>query len=350
MKRLGLPGIGLTAALIILLGTAPAALADSPVWDNFNQPFSVATAPGAPNAKWFYFSAGPFVGDDGSATTGSSRLRVVAVGTNPTTGQPAFTKTLAPESQNGGLPGGIDHVKWLVYMNHLASSGFPGFDAVPGRELTCEATLGGRTFGTAGQPFGAAVANPNDDLRLAATAMNVIDFDTFMVFDFFLTNERIYAFYEHLPFGRGGTYGNYAAFSYAIPVAARSQGDLHRLAIAYDKGAGTVRWLIEGKEVFRVSAIGMPIDRRYQVLDHGGTPAIFSPNQLDCGMGMFTLLDAGAGPSRLELVRLSETPGFYFNPRTGGVPSFVDIASLPGSRLFGQGAELWAKKYSVYSR
>jgi hypothetical protein len=247
------------------------------------------------------------------------------------------------------LPGGIDHVKWLVYMNHLASSGFPGFDAVPGRELTCEATLGGRTFGTAGHPFGAAVADPDDDLRLAAAALNAIDFETFMVFDFFLTNKRLYAVYEHLPFARA-TFGDYAAFTHAIPVAERDPGDLHKLAIAYDKAAGTVRWLLEGEEVFRVDAIGLPLGPRHKVLDHGGTPARFSPDQLDCGMGTFTLLDGSRGPAGRGLVRLSDAPGFYLNPRTGGPGSFLDDASLPGSRLFGQGAELRVEQYRVSSR
>ena len=124
-------------------------------------------------------------------------------------------------------------------MNHFSSGGYPGFDALPGKQLVCQSTVSGQTFGTAANPFGAAVTNPQDDLRLASVAMNVIDFHTFMVFDVFYTNQRIYAFYEHLPFqraslGGSGEFGDYAAFSYAIPIATRTPGDFHTVAVAYN--------------------------------------------------------------------------------------------------------------------
>jgi hypothetical protein len=319
------------------------------VWDTFRGGFNVG-APGS-SAKWFYFGAPGFVADDGRTATGKGGgLLVVAKGQNPTTGLPAFTKTVAQEQQSG-LPGAFDHVKWLVYMNHFSSRGYPGFDALPGKQLVCQSTIAGQTFGTAANPFGAAVANPDDDLRLASVAMNVIDFDTFMVFDVFFTNRHIYAFYEHLPFARaefGGPYDRYAAFSYAIPIASRSPGDVNTVAVAYDKAAGTVRWLVDGKTKFTVDRIGFRIDRRFMLLDHGGTEEPFSPNQLDCGMGMFTLLD-GHGPQHEGLVQLSSTPNFYFNPEVGEPTpeTFVDPTSAESSRLFGQGAALEVRNPSV---
>jgi hypothetical protein len=336
-------------------GAAAAADEYALVWDDFRRGFSV----GAPDAKWFYFATGPFVGDDGIASTApAGGLTVRARGTHPTTGKPAFTRTLGQEGaadNPAGLPGGVDHVKWLAYMNHLASSGFPGFDAVEGRELAIQAGFSGESFGTAGHPFRAAVSNPNDDLRLAAAAMNTIDFDTFMVFDLFVTNQRIYAFYERLPFGRNQNgYGNYAAFSYMIPVATRRPGEWHDLKIAYDRSAGTVRWLVNQREVFRVSKIGRRIDPQYLTLDHGGEEADVAPKQLDGGMGLFTLLD-GFRPSNQALVRLSSARGFYRNVGTGqpadpGTGYFLDETSAPGSRLFGQGAELRVRAVAVSSR
>jgi hypothetical protein len=121
------------------------------------------------------------------------------------TGEPAFTSTVVSESdpRSVGLPGGVDHVKWLVYANPCRAVATP--DSIPTHQgkVGCEAWIGGRTYGTSGHPFGSAVSNASDDLRLAAFAMNTIDVETFMVFDFFMTNEGIYAFYERLPFGRG---------------------------------------------------------------------------------------------------------------------------------------------------
>jgi Family of unknown function (DUF6081) len=323
---------------------------DARLWDDFRGGFSVGT----PDAKWFYFASGSYVGDDGiAAPAGDGGLTVRARGTNPTTGGPAFTRTLGQEGaadNPDALPGGLDHVKWLVYMNHLASSGVPGFDAVAGRELAFQTRLSGGSFGTAGHPFGAAVSDPGDDPRLAAAAMAAIDFDTCMVFDLFLTNRRIYAVYERLPFARG-RYGNYAAFSYLIPVATRTPDAWHAVRIAYDKAAGTVRWLVDHREVFCVTRIGRRLDRQYLTLDHGGIETDVSPDQLDGGLGLFTLLD-GYRPSSTALVRLSEADGFYDNVGTGHVAApgtgyFRDEQSAPGSRLFGQGAELRAQACAV---
>ena len=251
-------GSGIVILLAIVLATATLALGAETafsqgarpyrtVWDDFRTGFSVTSTPGAPGARWFYSSAGPYVGDDGLATTSDRGLRVVPKGTNPRTGQPAFTRTLGQEPSNGGLPGGLDHVKWLVYANNIASTTYPGFDAVPGQDLACETWLSGRTFGTAGHPFGARVRNPNDDLRLSGVAFNAIDFETFLVADFFVTNERIYALYERLLFGRpssGGTLGEYASFTFTVPVGTRSIGDQHHLKIAYDRSRGIMRWLV----------------------------------------------------------------------------------------------------------
>jgi hypothetical protein len=324
----------------------------SVLWDDFRGGFSV----GSPSAKWFYFAFGPFVGNDGIATTSSAgSLTVRAAGTNPETGRPAFTSTLGQETDSTdnpfGLPGGIDHVKWLVYANHLSSRGVPGFDAVSGQELSFESRFSGESFGTAGHPFGNAVGDAADDLRLGGPAMNGIDFETFMVFDFFLTNKRIYAFYERLPFGRTAS-DTYAAFSYQIPVGTRTPGASHALKIAYNKAAGIVSWLVDGNEVFRVTRIGRRIDSQYLTLDHGGTERDVSPNQLAGGMGLFTLLD-GYRPSNKALVRLSSIAGTYYDVASPGTVAgnkyFADDKSVHGSRLFGQGAELRVQKYVVSS-
>src|SRR5262249_15246750 len=102
MRTLGL--LTLAAALTGAL-LAPSARADDLLWDDFHHGFTVDT----PTARWFHFSAGPFVADDGIPSTSAHGLSVVSSGTNPQTGQPAFTKTVAQEEVNGGLPGGLDH-------------------------------------------------------------------------------------------------------------------------------------------------------------------------------------------------------------------------------------------------
>lgn len=317
------------------------------LYDDFRNGFSAASG----TDKWDYFGFGPaFTGNDGIESTSSAGLRVVSKGVNPSTGKPAFTSTVVQETSQAslGLPGGVDHVKWLVYSSQLSSRGYPGFDATTSRQVGCEAWVGGQTYGTSGHPFGNAVVDANDDLRLAAFALNTIDVETFMVFDFFITNEGIYAFYERLPFGRGEVLGDYAAFSFAKRVSDNCPGELHKLGISYDKASNTVVWEVDGREVQRVSRVGLPIDRSNMVLDHGGTPTEVSLNQLNCGMGLFTLLDANT-VGRGGLAKLSTTPGFYYNPAVGQptAETFADPNSVDGSRLFGQGAEINVKKYNI---
>jgi hypothetical protein len=292
-------------------------------WDDFSEGFRDS----GPDARWSYSAAGPHVADDGEATTGLGGLRVVS--------RP-FTRTLAPEQENEfGLPGTLDHVKWLAFTTHTASTGVPGFDALPGQELAFETSFTGRTHGTDGHPFGAAVLA--DDLRLAAVAFNAFDQETFLVFDFFLTNTQIYAIYERLPFAREAL-GAYAAFSYAIPVATRSTGDRHSLKFAYARSAGVVRWLIDGIEVFRVSRIGYHLPgREHLVLDHSGTESAAEPRQLNAGLGIFTLLDATGPVGGPGLVQISTAEGYY-----PAAQPFLDPASKKTSRLFGQGAEFTA--------
>jgi hypothetical protein len=77
-------------------------------------------------------------------------------------GEPAFSKTSPGTSD--------DHVKWMADTRHLSSNSVPGFDAVPGQELRCGMWARGRTFGTAANPFGSAVRDPDADLRLASDA------------------------------------------------------------------------------------------------------------------------------------------------------------------------------------
>jgi len=190
------------------------------------------------------------------------------------------------------------------------------------------------------------VSNSQTDPRLASFAMNTIDHESYMVFDFMFTNEKIYAIYERLPFGRSAT-NNYAAFTYAIPVGTRTRNGSHQVSITYNRSSGTVSWKLNGTEVYSVNTIGRRLPRQYMVIDHGGTEQWVDMRQLNCGMGMFTLLDAsmsgGAG-----LVRLSSNSNFYYLPSVGtSALSFVDEASQQSSRLFKQGAAFTVGAYSV---
>jgi uncharacterized protein DUF6081 len=320
------------------------------VWDDFKNGFAVG-APGDADALWFYYGFGPYVGDDGIVETSGDGLRVRSSGTNPSSGEPAFVRTLAQESVNGsGMPGTLEHVKWLAFTNRKASSGVNGFDAEPGAVLTFETWMTGRTFGTAGHPFGEHVTNPDDDMRLASVGMPLLDEETSVIVDFFLSNEQVYVVYERLPFSRQQM-GNYAAFVYQIPVARRTPDQEHHFTISYDRAAGLVRWLLDGTEVYTVDKIGCHLDsRQYLMVDHGGDEVCVEPRQLNAGMGMFASLDYAA-PGRTALVRVSDSEGYYYSTETGppAPQRFLDDKSLETNRLFGQGAQIGVRRYVVSS-
>jgi hypothetical protein len=320
------------------------------VWDDFQDGFAVG-APGDPAARWFFYGFGPYVGDDGVVETSADGLRVRSGGTNPSSGEPAFVRTLAQEGTNGvGLPGTLDHVKWLAFANRTASTGFHGFDAEPGAELSFETWMSGRTFGTAGHPFGEHVTDPDDDMRLASVGMPLLDEETSLIVDFFLSNEQVYVVYERLPFSRPQL-GNYAAFVYQIPVARRTPEQEHHFRISYDRSAGLVRWFLDDAEVYRVDRLGHHLDsRQYLMVDHGGDEVRVEPRQLSAGMGMFASLDYAA-PGRTALVRVSDAEGYYYSTETGppAPQRFLDDQSLESNRLFGQGAQLAVRRYVVSS-
>ncbi len=90
------------------------------VWDDFRNGFSTS----GPDARWSYVTVGSYVANDGVITTSQHGLQVVSSGRKHDTGQPAFVHTVAHEEDNGhGLPGTLDHVKWLAFTNHTASTG-----------------------------------------------------------------------------------------------------------------------------------------------------------------------------------------------------------------------------------
>ncbi|UNO43004.1 DUF6081 family protein [Streptomyces sp. MST-110588] len=319
------------------------------IWeDDFSKGFLTE----GPRARWIFLPFGSGVGLDGKATTSRRGLQVVSGGTNSVSHQPAFTLTLG-QNDPSKLPGNLDHVKWLANVNVKSTGGVLGFDTAPGSEVSYETWMSGVSYGTDGHPFGNAVDDAQDDLRLASMGFSAQDLESGVAFDFYLTNKSVYVFYERLPNNRAQL-GNYAAFLYTIPVARRSPRDEHHCRISYDRSRGLARWFLDGKEVLRVDRIGHRLDsRRFMMLDHGGVEQTVQLKQLELSLGLFTTLDGGRpGRAGSGLVRLTTEAGHYFDPAVGEpTPErFRDEASAPGSRLWGQGAGLNVRRVRVTRR
>jgi hypothetical protein len=296
---------------------------------------------------------GVITADDGVVTPAVPGVGGVQIASQP------FTQSIPPVGVDGPVPTGtLDHPKFLA----LTQCAFP-IVGTPEIETYFEVEAAAFTQGTQNNPFGAPfVADPFDDLRLAASALVTIDLNTFMVADMFFTNGGVYALYERLESGRTPT-NNYASFTDAVKVATRDRvnpaNDVVNVGIGWTSQA--IRWYVNRREVRRIDRIGFRAPNYQQVvlIDRGGQDQLVVPQSVSVGLGNFTLLDAfrpnnfaGTYVPGLTfnnpLVLLSSIPGLYRNPFvvdpvTGEfVPldpaDFVDPLDLSESRIFGQGA------------
>ncbi|MBD0741976.1 hypothetical protein BG418_10820 [Streptomyces sp. CBMA152] len=298
--------------------------------DDFRQGFDTA-------ARW---QVPPL--EKAAVTCSHDGLTVTPAGVDHVTGRPVFTHSA---DQDGVASGIGDHIKWVALVGGSGSER-KAFEVPATGRLDCSMSMSAVSLGGERHPFGDAVPDPDSDVRLATAVMITMDPVSHIVCDFVLTNTRIYALYERVP----SPGSSYAAFSYAVPVAARTPEQWHGLTIRVEDGGRRVVWRVDGGEVLRVGRLGHRLpDRRHMLLDHGGEEG--EPvrlGRLVCGIAMLTMLD-GAGPDGRGLVRLNPAPDHYFSPRQGAphAQEFVDGQSLPQSRSWGAGAVLKVREVAV---
>lgn len=294
-----------------------------------------------PNKEWSYFQVGNFVGND--AVLSSSCCGGLTVNSYP------FTKYAIGQ-------GILDHVKFLLICNQPFSVPSTG-------EIAFNAIISAETFKVNDHPFGAQVLDPQSDLRLAVAAFNVFCLECGLVFDFFITNTKVYALYERLDIARGA-YGPYAAYTFVVPVLNITPNSKHLYTIAFNGEQKSVRWLIDGKEVYKAYNIGTLLSRQFMVLDLGGQEEIMFPGQLNVGFGTFTVLD-GYSPCNVLAPALDggsicqfpaneqgltqlTTLGYELNPRNGVTPAtFVTDGTNVGDHIWGQGVVMQIEKIFV---
>ena len=305
--------------------------------DDFSQGFLEGKKTGS---MWKVFKMGPVKADDGIVTVKDNVLHVVPKGVNHETGLPAFSGTASK-----GMMGKNDHMKWNCNAQYK-SGRKSGVELVSGKTLVVEAVIGVNSFGMENHPFGSLVEDPKGDPRLGAGVLVTQDLPTMTIFDFFVTENQIFAVYERAELLRLFK-GRYASFSFAVPIASHKKGDFNTLSLKFNKEKNTVQWYVDGEMKYELLKPGCIIDRQYMLIDNGGKDTIINLTRINAALGMFSLMDGarkGTG-----LVNLSGSKGF-FNPQVGEPqpPVFFDEESKKESRLFGQGVELMCKDFSIY--
>ena len=181
----------------------------------------------------------------------------------------------------------------------------------------------------------------------AALVMNVLDFCTGQLFDWFIASDTAFALIERLPTAVTGNVANpdcpdatevgtdkmYTQIIREVPIA---QGAWHHVDIALTRRDGDlwVDYFLDRQHIARVANVGIPPDR--QGVSFTGTYPSLGPGerlagQLDSvrfGHGLFSLLDAfpfqHAGAPELSVSIPAQSP--------------PDPGAAGRARLFGQGA------------
>lgn len=115
--------------------------------------------------------------------------------------------------------------------------------------------------------------------------------------------------------------------------------------------ADTFAWYINDRLAYQVTGVGKRLnDRQYMMIDNGGIAEPVTDRVFNVGLGLLTLLD-GAKDGHPALVNLTGGTDYY-NPQTGTPHpvSFVDDSGQDSSKLFGQGAELQVRSFTVFFR
>lgn len=178
----------------------------------------------------------------------------------------------------------------------------------------------------------------------AGVVMNVIDFCTGQLFDWFVAGDTAFTLIERLPTNVTGNTSNpgcpgathvgrdkmYTQIVDEIPL---DGGGPHTVAIRYTAKQNVVEYFLDGRRVSRVEDVGIPLD--VQGVDYTGIYPALGPGEslagkigaLAIGHGLFSLVDAFPyqHPDAPEL--------------SVSIPVGDSTAAVAGkARLFGQGA------------
>jgi hypothetical protein len=239
----------------------------------------------------------------------------------------------------------FDHLKYMG----VSTESFP----VPSHgDLTFRSTITAQTPGTipglvihgtytaTGAPYSATLLQGQQ----AGVVMNMIDFCTGQLFDWFVAGDTAFTLIERLPTSVTGNTTNPACPGASYVGASKMYTQIvrevpvrpnvpHVVAITYSGKKNAVDYYLDGRRISHVDRVGIPLDR--QGADFTGTYPSLGPGEdlqgqihaFAIGHGLFSLLDA------FPFQHPEAPEGFVSIPVGDSTP-----ASAGHGRLFGQGA------------
>lgn len=174
----------------------------------------------------------------------------------------------------------------------------------------------------------------------AGVVLNMVNFETGQLFDWFIAEDTAFALIERLPTvvtGSPGT-GVDLAYTQIIKETPIKPGKAHKVAIRYTRGpdASYVEYFLDGKLCVRVDNVGIPLDKQgvpftgYAPSIGDGEPLKDRLDSFVIGHGLFSLLDAFP----------------YQHPDAPELSVSIPLAE----RLFGQGATGTWDKFRVTTK
>jgi hypothetical protein len=202
----------------------------------------------------------------------------------------------------------FDHLKYIAISNKAFP--VPATGSVEISATIKAATVGtdpGRVIHGTYVESGAPYAEPTLEGQQAGVVMNVIDFNTGQLFDWFVSGSTAFALIERLPSSVTGNaaegspdyVGREKMYTQIIKEIPASPGT-HSVSIRFNRDAhgSSVDYFFDGKSVAHVDNVGVPLDVQ-EVAYTGIYPSLGAGedlsakvNSLTIGHGLFSLLDA----------------------------------------------------------
>lgn len=171
----------------------------------------------------------------------------------------------------------------------------------------------------------------------AGVVLNMINFETGQLFDWFISENKAFALIERLPTNVTGSPGTGVDLAYTqiIKEVDIRSGKKHKVAIRYTRNADEsyVEYFLDGELFTRVDNVGIPLDKQgveftgYAPSIGDGEPLKERLNSFVIGHGLFSLLDAFP----------------YQHPDAPELSVSIPMSE----RLFGQGATGTWNKFKV---
>ena len=158
------------------------------------------------------------------------------------------------------------------------------------------------SYAAIGQPCSAPYTGVAKQGQQAGVVLNMINFETGRLFDWFVSGDTVFALIERLPSNVTGNPGTPLSLAYTqiIKEAPIKPGKKAKVSIRYTRGPSQsyVEYFLDGSLFARVDNVGVPLDKQ-GVPYTGYAPSLGDGEQLKdrldsfvIGHGLFSLLDA----------------------------------------------------------